>query len=82
MGHSLGVNFLTLSGWKAMPSAANLREDYSAEKLRALARRSKDVNQSRRLLSLAAVRDGNGRPARSQAGRPARPKFDAQRSSI
>jgi hypothetical protein len=43
---------------RAMPSAVKLREDYSAEDLRALARRSKDVNQSRRLLSLAAVRDG------------------------
>ena len=32
-----------------MPSAVRLREDYSAEELRALARRSKDVNQSRRL---------------------------------
>ena len=29
--------------------------------VRALARRSKDVNQSRRLLSLAAVRDGMNR---------------------
>src|SRR5271169_1158657 len=35
-----------------MPAAVRLREDYSAEELRALARRSKDVNQSRRLLSL------------------------------
>ena len=41
-----------------MPSAVRLREDYSAEALRALALRSKDANQSRRLLSLAAVRDG------------------------
>ena len=32
-----------------MPSAVKLRQDYSAEALRALARRSKDVNQSRRL---------------------------------
>ena len=32
-----------------MPSAVRLREDYSAEELRELARRSKDVNQSRRL---------------------------------
>ena len=30
-----------------MPAAVRLREDYSAEELRALARRSKDVNQSR-----------------------------------
>ena len=44
-----------------MPSAVRLREDYSAKELRALARRSKDVNQSRRLLSLAAVRDGMDR---------------------
>ena len=44
-----------------MPAAVRLREDYSAEELRALARRSKDVNQSRRLLSLAAVRDGMDR---------------------
>src|SRR3984957_3120637 len=43
-----------------MPSAVRLREDYSAEALRALARRSKDANQSRRLLSLAAVREGPG----------------------
>ena len=34
-----------------MPSAVRLREDYSAAELRALARRSKNVNQSRRLLS-------------------------------
>ena len=32
-----------------MPSAVRLREDYSAEEVRRLARRSKDVNQSRRL---------------------------------
>ena len=44
-----------------MPSAVRLREDYSAKELRALARRSKDVNQSRRLLSLASVRDGMDR---------------------
>jgi transposase len=40
-----------------MRSAVRLREDYSAAELRRLACRSKDVNQSRRLLSLAAVRD-------------------------
>jgi transposase len=44
-----------------MPAAVKLREDFSAEELRALARRSKDVNQSRRLLSLAAVREGKDR---------------------
>src|SRR5271155_5664242 len=46
-----------------MPSAVRLREDYSAEELRTHARRSKDVSQSRRLLSLAAVRDGMDRAA-------------------
>ena len=51
-----------------MPSAVRLREDYSAEELRALARRSKDVNQSRRLLSLAAVRDGMDRGAAAKIG--------------
>src|SRR5579864_4260764 len=51
-----------------MPSAVRLREDYSAKELRALARRSKDVNQSRRLLSLAAVRDGMDRGAAAKIG--------------
>ena len=51
-----------------MPSAVRLREDYSAEELRGLARRSRDVNQSRRLLSLAAVRDGMDRGAAAKVG--------------
>ena len=51
-----------------MPSAVRLREDYSAEKLRRLACRSKDVNQSRRLLSLAAVRDGMDRGEAAKIG--------------
>jgi transposase len=51
-----------------MPSAVRLREDYSAEELRAFARRSKDVSQSRRLLSLAAVRDGLDRGAAAKVG--------------
>jgi transposase len=51
-----------------MPSAVRLREDYSAEELRGLARRSKDVNQSRRLLSLAGVRDGMDRGAAAKIG--------------
>jgi transposase len=45
-----------------------MREDYSAEELRALARRSKAVNQSRRLLSLAAVRDGMDRGSAAKIG--------------
>ena len=51
-----------------MPSAVKLRDDYTAEDLRALARRSKDVNQSRRLLSLAAVRDGMDRSSAAKVG--------------
>lgn len=51
-----------------MPSAVRLREDYSAKALRALARRSKDVNQSRRLLSLAAVREGMDRGSAAKIG--------------
>src|ERR1700733_2521511 len=51
-----------------MPSAVRFREDYSAEALRALARRSKDANQSRRLLSLAAVLDGMDRGAAARIG--------------
>ena len=51
-----------------MPAAVKLREDYSAEELRALARRAKEVNQSRRLLSLAAVRDGMDRGSAAKIG--------------
>ena len=51
-----------------MPSAVRLREDHSVEEVRALARRSKTVNQSRRLLSLAAVRDGMDRGAAAKVG--------------
>ena len=51
-----------------MPAAVRSREDYSAAALRALARRSKDVNQSRRLLSLAAVRDGMDRGSAAKIG--------------
>jgi hypothetical protein len=41
---------------------------HSAKELRRLARRSKDVNQSRRLLSLAAVRDGMDRGSAAKIG--------------
>lgn len=44
-----------------MPAAVSLRTDFSASELRLLAKRSKDNNQSRRLLSLAAVLDGMNR---------------------
>ena len=51
-----------------MPSAVRLREDFSADALRRLARRSKDANQSRRLLSLAAIRDGKDRSEAAKIG--------------
>ena len=51
-----------------MGSAVKLREDYSAVDLRRLAKRSKDANQSRRLLSLAAVREGRDRAEAAQMG--------------
>jgi hypothetical protein len=38
-----------------MATALTLRTDFSVSELRRLAKRSKDNNQSRRLLSLAAV---------------------------
>src|SRR5260370_40295057 len=52
-----------------MPAAVKLREDYSAEALRSLAKRSKDASQSRRLLSLAAIRDGKDRGEAAKIGR-------------
>ena len=51
-----------------MSAAVRLREDYSAEELRGLACRAKDVNQSRRLLSLAGVRDGMDRGSAAKIG--------------
>jgi transposase len=51
-----------------MPSAVRLREDYSAEARRALARWLKDTHQSRRLLFLAAVRDGMDRRGAAKIG--------------
>jgi transposase len=51
-----------------MPTALTLRDDFSAAELRRLAKRSKDNNQSRRLLSLAAVRDGMNRTDAARIG--------------
>jgi transposase len=56
-----------MEGW-IMPSAVTLRADYSSEALRRLAKRSKDVKQSRRLLSLAAIRDGMDRREAARIG--------------
>ena len=51
-----------------MAAAIGLRGDYDAGALRAAAKRSKDVNQSRGLLSLAAVGDGMDRGAAAKIG--------------
>ena len=51
-----------------MPAAVRLRVKYSAGELRALAKRSKDAHQSRRLLSLAAIRDGMDRGEAAKIG--------------
>ena len=53
---------------RAMGSAVKMRTDYSAAELRRLAKASKDANQSRRLLSLAAVRDGRSREEAAKIG--------------
>jgi len=51
-----------------MPSAVTLRRDFSANELRRLAKGSKDANQSRRLLSLAAVVEGMNRADAARIG--------------
>jgi transposase len=51
-----------------MPSAVPLRTDFSASELRRQAKRSKDNNQSRRLLSLAPVLDGMNRTDAARIG--------------
>ena len=51
-----------------MAAAVKLRTDYSALDLRRLAAASKHANQSRRLLSLAAVLDGMDREQAARIG--------------
>src|SRR5688500_19608989 len=51
-----------------MASAVSLRADYSAAELRRLAAASRNANQSRRLLSLAAVVDGMSRTEAARIG--------------
>lgn len=51
-----------------MPSSIGLRTDFSASELRRLAKNSKDNNQARRLLSLAAVVDGMSRGEAARIG--------------
>jgi len=51
-----------------MSAALRLREDYGARELRALARGSRDADQTRRLLVLAAIYDGASRGAAAAIG--------------
>jgi hypothetical protein len=51
-----------------MPAAVKLRTDYLALDLRRLAAGSRHANQSRRLLSLAAVLDGMDREQAARIG--------------
>src|SRR5215211_3805730 len=53
---------------RAMPAAVRLRTDFSASELRRLAAATKNANQSRRLLSLAAVLDGMSRSEAARIG--------------
>jgi transposase len=51
-----------------MPAAVRIRTDFSAHELRRLAAGTKNANQSRRLLSLAAVLDGMSRTEAARMG--------------
>jgi len=51
-----------------MPAAVRMRTDFSAGELRRLAAATKNANQSRRLLSLAAILDGMSRSEAARVG--------------
>jgi transposase len=51
-----------------MPAALSVRTDFSARELRRLAAATKNANQSRRLLSLAAVLEGMNRTEAARIG--------------
>lgn len=51
-----------------MGGGIRLRADYSGDDLRALAKRSKDANQTRRLLALASIYDGGNRTGAARIG--------------
>jgi hypothetical protein len=51
-----------------MPAAVSVRRDFSAGELRRLAAATRNGNQSRRLLSLAAVLDGMNRAQAARIG--------------
>jgi transposase len=51
-----------------MAAAIELRHDYGADDLRRLARSSRDAKQTRRLLALASIYDGNSRSEAAKIG--------------
>ncbi|MGH6665233.1 MAG: helix-turn-helix domain-containing protein [Pseudolabrys sp.] len=51
-----------------MAAAIGVRGDYDATRLRELAKRSGDANQTRRLLALAAIYDGGSRTEAAKIG--------------
>ena len=55
-------------GIRAMTAAVRVRTDFSADELRGFAAASKHANQSRRLLSIAAILDGMGRADAARIG--------------
>src|ERR671913_1578353 len=59
---------MVLGRTRAMPAAVRLRTDFSARELRRLAATTKNANQSRRLLSLAAILDGMSRTDAARIG--------------
>src|ERR687885_1854980 len=52
----------------AMAAPVRLRSDFDAAQLRALAKRSRDPDQTRRLLALAAIYDGASRSDAARIG--------------
>ncbi len=55
-----------------MSAAVRLRKDYDTRQLRGLAKASRDANQTRRLLALAAICEGASRSAAAEIGGVAR----------
>ena len=51
-----------------MAAAIGLRGDFTGDELRRLARSSRDAKQVRRLLALAAIRDGGSRTEAARIG--------------
>jgi hypothetical protein len=64
-----------------MALAVRLREDYDARQLRTLAKASRDANQTRRLLALAAIYEGGSRGEAARIGGVGIQPFDKLRSA-